>query len=141
MMFAPRNRGPNEAVRRFLADLRASVDRRSWQDRREGNRGSGAVAMVDQQGGADRRSGAERRIVLTDRRRRMHEAFSRGDAEHIREMMMDPGVEAACPRCDGNLMLGSVIPHKGGTARNVYCTGCRRGVLLVSALGKPLELA
>ncbi len=71
----------------------------------------------------------------------MHEAFSRGDAEHIREMMMDPGVEAACPQCDGNLLLGSVIPHEGGTARNVHCTSCRRGVLLVSAPGKPLELA
>ena len=102
---------------------------------------SGAVSVAEDQRGGDRRSGTERRIVLTDRRRRMHEAFSRGDAEHIREMMMDSGVEAACPQCDGNLMLGSVIPHEGGTARNVHCTSCRRSVLLVSAAGKPLELA
>ena len=99
------------------------------------------MPVVEEQRGGDRRSGAERRIVLTDRRRLIHEAFSRGDAEHIREMMMDPGVEAACPQCDGNLMLGSVIPHEGGTARNVRCTSCRRSVLLVSAIGKPLELA
>ena len=102
---------------------------------------SGAVGAVEDRGGGDRRSGAERRVVLTDRRRRMHEAFSRGDAEHIREMMMDSGVEASCPQCDGNLMLGSVIPHEGGTARNVHCTNCRHSVLLVSAPGKPLELA
>ena len=102
---------------------------------------SGAVGVVDDQRGGERRSGADRRIVLTDRRRLVHEAFSRGDAEHIREMMMDPGVEAACPQCDGNLLLGSVIPHEGGTARNVHCTSCRRSVLLVSPLGKPLELA
>ncbi len=140
-MFAPRNGGPSSAVRRFLADLRASADRRAWQERRAGDRRSSAVRVAEDQRGGDRRSGAERRIVLTDRRRRIPEAFSRGDAEHIREMMMDPGVEAACPECDGNLMLGSVIPHEGGTARNVHCTSCRRGVLLVSALGKPLELA
>ena len=138
-MFAPRNRGPSNAVRRFLADLRASADRRGWQERRSGNRMSGAV--VEEQSDGERRSGTERRIVLTDRRRRMNEAFSRGDAEHIREMMMDSGVEAACPQCDGNLMLGSVIPHEGGTARNVHCTSCRHSVLLVSAPGKPLELA
>ncbi|MCH7474894.1 MAG: hypothetical protein IIA27_09485 [Gemmatimonadetes bacterium] len=102
---------------------------------------SGAVSVAEDQRGGDRRSGTERRIVLTDRRRRMHEAFSRGDAEHIREMMMDSGVEAACPQCDGNLMLGSVIPHEGGTARHVHCTGCRHSVLLVSTPGKPLELA
>ncbi|MFB3112862.1 MAG: hypothetical protein ACE10G_12590, partial [Gemmatimonadales bacterium] len=78
---------------------------------------SGAASVVENQRGADRRSGAERRVVLTDRRRRMHEAVSRGDAEHIREMMMDSGVEVACPQCDGNLMLGSVMPHEGGTAR------------------------
>ena len=101
---------------------------------------SGAVGVVDDQRG-EGRSGAERRIVLTDRRRLMHEAVSRGDSEHIREMMMDPGVEVACPQCDGNLMLGSVIPHEGGTARNVHCTSCRRNVLLVSVPGKPLELA
>ncbi len=140
-MFAPRNRGPSHAVRRFLADLRASADRRAWQERRAGDRRSSAVRVVEDQRGDDRRSGAERRIVLTDRRRRIHEAFSCGDAEHIREMMMDPGVEAACPECDGNLMLGSVIPHEGGTGRNVHCTSCRRSVLLVSAPGKPLELA
>ncbi len=140
-MFAPRNRGPSNGVRRFLADLRASADRRSWQERRVGDRSSGAVGVAEDQRGGDRRSGAERRIVLTDRRRRMPEAFSRGDAEHIREMMMDPGVEAACPQCDGNLMLGSVIPHEGGRSRNVHCTSCRRSVLLVSAAGEPLELA
>ena len=99
------------------------------------------MRVAEDQRSDDRRSGTERRIVLTDRRRRMREAFSRGDAEHIREMMMDPGVEAACPQCDGRLMLGSVIPHEGGTARNVHCTSCRRNVLLVSAAGKPLELA
>ncbi len=99
------------------------------------------MRVVEDQRGGDRRSGAERRIVLTDRRRRMPEAFSRGDAEHIREMMMDPGVEAACPQCDGNLMLGSVMPHEGGAARNIHCTSCRSSVLLVSAPGKPLELA
>ncbi len=140
-MFAPRNRGPSNAVRRFLADLRASADRRAWQERRAGDRKTSSARVVEGQHDGDRRSGVERRIVLTDRRRRIHEAFSRGDAEHIREMMMDSGVEAACPRCDGNLMLGSVVPHEGGTARNVHCTSCRRSVLLVSAPGKPLELA
>ncbi len=140
-MFVSRNGGPSSAVRRFLADLRASADRRAWQERRAGDPSSGAVALLDDQGGSDRRSGAERRIVLTDRRRRMHEVFSRGDAEHIREMMMDPGVDVTCPQCDGDLMLGPVIPHDDGTARKMHCTNCRRSVLLVSEPGKPLELA
>ncbi len=99
------------------------------------------MRVAEDQRSSYRRSGAERRIVLTDRRRLIHEAFSRGEAEHIREMMMDSGVEAACPQCDGNLMLGSVIPHEAGTARTVHCAACRRSVLLVSAPGKPLELA
>ncbi len=139
MTFAPRS-GMTDGVRRFLADLRG-VDRRAWHERRSRDRRSGPQAVEHDQRNADRRSDADRRIVLTDRRRRIHESFSRGDAEHIREMMMDPGVEAACPQCDGSLMLGPLVDHEGGSARSVHCTHCRRAVLVVAAPGKPLELA
>ncbi len=139
MMFAPRS-GATDGVRRFLADLRGP-DRRSWHERRTCDRRNGPQTVEHDRRVAARRTGADRRIVLTDRRRRIHEAFSRGDSEHIREMMMDPGVEAACPQCDGSLMLGPVVDHAGGSARNVHCTHCRRAVVLVAAPGKPLELA
>jgi hypothetical protein len=139
MMFAPKS-GANDGVRRFLADLRGA-DRRSWHERRIRERRNGSQEVEPDRRRGERRSGTDRRIVLTDRRRRVHEAFSRGDAEQIREMMMDPGVEAACPQCDGSLMLGPVVDHEGGSARNVHCTQCRRAVLLVAAPGKPLELA
>jgi hypothetical protein len=138
-MFAPKS-GATDGVRRFLADLRGA-DRRSWHERRVRDRRNGTQEVEHDRRSAVQRSGAERRIVLTDRRRRIHEAFSRGDAEHIREMMMDPGVEAACPQCDGSLMLGPLVDHEGGSARDVHCTQCRRAVLIVAAPGKPLELA
>jgi hypothetical protein len=128
-------------VRRFLADLRNSADRRSGRKRRLTKRRAQAVHVVRERRVAIRRRGVERRTAIRDRRQPTpDDAFSRGDAEHIREMMMDPGVDAACPQCDGNLLLGPVMPHHGGTARHVHCTHCRRSVLIVSAPGKPLEL-
>ena len=139
MMFAPKS-GMSDGVRRFLADLRGP-DRRLWHERRVRDRRNGSQGVEHDRRAAERRSDVDRRVVLTDRRRRIHEAFSRGDAEHIREMMMDPGVEAACPQCDGSLMLGPLVDHEGGSARNVHCTQCRRAVLIVAAPGKPLEIA
>ena len=139
MTFAPPT-DMTDGVRRFLADLRG-VDRRAWHERRIRDQRNGPHAVEHDRRSAQRRSGADRRIVLTDRRRRIHESFSRGDAEHIREMMMDPGVAVACPHCDGSLMLGPLVDHEGGSARDVHCTQCRRAVLIVAAPGKPLELA
>lgn len=139
-MFAARS-GSANGVRRFLADLRSSADRRSGQKRRAKQRRVNTVRVARERRVVIRRRGLERRVAAVDRRQPAHhDDYSRGDAEHIREMMMDPGVDAACPQCDGSLLLGPVTPHHGGAARQVLCTDCRRGVLLVSAPGKPLEL-
>lgn len=126
-------------LRRFLADLRASGDRRSWTERRKGDRRRADEPVQHDRRVAQRRSGLDRRVVLTDRRRRIAETYTREEAELICQMVMHDDMEAACPKCDGNLLLGPVLDHEGKTAREVHCTECRRCVVLTDLPQELLE--
>ena len=129
-MISPSSKDPTRGLRRFLADLRESADRRAWTQRRSGDRRMATVPMEDDRRVAERRSGVDRRVVITDRRRRVAETYSLENAELICEMVMHDDMEAACPKCDGNLMLGPVIARDGKKVREVHCTDCRRCVVI-----------
>ena len=129
-MIAYSSNDPTRGIRRFLADLRASADRRAWTHRRSIDRRLASVPMETDRRVADRRSGVDRRVVLTDRRRRVEETYSLENAELICQMVMHLDMEAACPKCDGNLMLGPVIARDGKKVREVHCTDCRRCVVI-----------
>jgi hypothetical protein len=103
-----------DGVRRFLTDLRSGTERRTGRDRRRSSR----------PGDHDRRS-------KQDRRRPLAEQFSVAHGLLIREMVLRPNLEAACPVCDGNLLLGPAETHEGTRMQEVHCTACRRHALLV----------
>jgi hypothetical protein len=105
---------PEDGVRRFLNDLRSGIDRRSGQDRR----------------GKSRPGDHDRRGKL-DRRSPLREQFSVAHGLLIREMVLRPNLAAACPICDGNLLLGPAETHEGTRMQEVHCTGCRHHALLV----------
>ena len=118
---------PKEETPQFLPDYRSGTDRRAWQERRKDDSESGSHAA-----GRDRRDldgVAERRVVLTDRRHPTSERYSNNDAEHIRDMILDPyGV--VCPQCQGDLLLGRLATQQDITGRQVHCTSCRRSVII-----------
>ncbi len=129
-MISPSSKDPTRGIRRFLADLRESADRRAWTHRRSGDRRVATVPIEDDRRVVERRSGVDRRVVITDRRRRVADTYSLENAELICEMVMHDDMEAACPKCDGNLMLGPVIARDGKKVREVHCTDCRRCVVI-----------
>ncbi len=129
-MVAYSSNDPTRGLRRFFADLRESADRRTWSDRRSADRRVTSVPVESDQRAADRRGALDRRVVLTDRRHRVAETYSLENAELICEMVMHDDMEAACPKCDGNLMLGPVIVRDGKKVREVHCTDCRRCVVI-----------
>ncbi len=129
-MISPSSKDPTRGIRRFLADLRESADRRAWTPRRSGDRRVATVAVEHDRRVADRRRPVDRRVVITDRRRRVAETYSLENAELICQMVMHDDMEAACPKCDGNLMLGPVIARDGKKVREVHCTDCRRCVVI-----------
>ncbi len=129
-MISPSSKDPTRGLRRFLADLRESADRRAWTQRRSGDRRMATVPMEDDRRVAERRSGVDRRVVITDRRRRVAETYSLENAELICQMVMHDDMEAACPKCDGNLMLGPVITRESKKVREVHCTDCRRCLVI-----------
>ena len=129
-MVASRTRDPTNGLRRFISDLRASQDRRTWSDRRSADRRAETTAVEHDRRVTDRRSDQDRRVVLTDRRRRIVETYSLEDAEQICEMVMHDEREAACPACDGNLLLGPVEVCDEIAQREVHCTECRRCLVL-----------
>ena len=104
----------DDGVRRFLRDLRSGYDRRSGHDRRSKSR-----------------SGDHERRSDRDRRRSLADQFSVAHGLLIREMVLRPNLEAACPVCDGNLLLGPAETHEGTRMQEVHCTACRRHALLV----------
>ncbi len=126
---------PNEGLRRFLEDLRDGGDRRTGRDRRSGrDRRQHSVPVArERRSGADRRSGLERR--MGDRRRPLAKQFSLDDSESIRQMVVNPERQVACPCCEGNLLLGPPEDHDGIVMQEIHCTGCRRNVLLVDRNG------
>ena len=122
--------GFEDGLRRFLEDLRAEGERRSGRDRRAGERRVAIVPVQrERRSGLDRRRG-ERRVHL-DRRRPQIEQFTFTQSRMIREMVQDPARKAACPLCDGTLLLGPVETHAGVRMQDVVCTNCRRSTLLV----------
>ncbi len=129
-MISPSSNDPTRGIRRFLADLRESADRRAWTQRRSGDRRVATVPTEADRRVIERRSGADRRVVITDRRRRVADTYSLENAELICQMVMHDDMEAACPKCDGNLMLGPVIARDGKNVREVHCTDCRRCVVI-----------
>ena len=135
-----KTRDPNDGIRRFLADLRSSFDRRAWKDRRKNERRDSAEAVEPDRRSSDRRAKPERRVVLTDRRRRIADTFVREDAERIKKMVLDSGVAVGCPRCDGNLLLGPPVTREGSVVRQVHCTACRHGVVITDLPGHPFEV-
>ncbi len=129
-MISHSSKDPTRGIRRFLADLRESADRRAWTPRRSGDRRVATVPVEHDRRVADRRRPVDRRVVITDRRRRVAETYSLENAELICQMVMHDDMEAACPKCDGNLMLGPVIARDGKKVREVHCTDCRRCVVI-----------
>ncbi len=129
-MISPSSKDPTRGLRRFLADLRESAERRAWTQRRSGDRRVATVPIEDDRRVAERRSGLDRRVVITDRRRRVAETYSLENAELICQMVMHDDMEAACPKCDGNLMLGPVITRESKKVRDVHCTDCRRCLVI-----------
>ncbi len=129
-MISHSSKDPTRGLRRFLADLRESAERRAWTQRRSGDRRVATVPIEDDRRVAERRSGVDRRVVITDRRRRVAETYSLENAELICQMVMHDDMEAACPKCDGNLMLGPVITRDSKKVREVHCTDCRRCLVI-----------
>ncbi len=129
-MISHGSKDPTRGIRRFLADLRESADRRAWAHRRNADRRVASEPMEHDRRVAERRSEVDRRVVLTDRRRRVAETYSLENAELICQMVMHDDMEAACPKCDGNLMLGPVIVRDEKRVREVHCTDCRRCVVI-----------
>ncbi len=118
-------------VGRFLTDFRTGTDRRSAEDRRERDRRDAPLHVVrDRRDARDRRDGADRR-GWAERRRPLGEQFSFEDAQRIGEMVKNAVLEAACPKCDGNLLRGPRTSHEGVSMQEVHCTHCRRNALLV----------
>ena len=107
----------------FLADSRSGEDRREWHERRESDSSPA--------GREDRSSGADRRIVLIDRRHATSEPYSHKDAERIRDMILKP-VGVSCPQCGGDLLLGQLASLHDVTGRQIHCVTCRRSVLIAA---------
>ncbi len=129
-MISHSSKDPTRGLRRFLADLRESAERRAWTQRRSSDRRVATVPIEDDRRVTERRSGLDRRVVITDRRRRVAETYSLENAELICQMVMHDDMEAACPKCDGNLMLGPVITRESKKVRDVHCTDCRRCLVI-----------
>jgi hypothetical protein len=127
-------------VRRFLEDYRSGFERRSWEERRDDDRRAASSPVPqERRSGEERRSGAQRRIKLTERRRPLTEPFAHEHGEQIRVMILSSGVEVACPRCNGNLLIGSPVAQGIGTVREVHCTKCRHHVVIRNLPGEPLD--
>jgi DNA-directed RNA polymerase subunit RPC12/RpoP len=124
-------------MQRFKDDGREKQERRSWEDRRLAERRSSTDEVEDdRRSGKDRREG-DRRVMLLDRRRRMSDPYALQHAELIREMLLHPDADVACPRCGGSLLLGPPEVRGADTAREVRCTECRHSVVIS---GLPPEL-
>ena len=125
-------RESDDGVRRFLTDFRSHTDRRSFDERRSGERrGSEATVEEERRCPDDRRDTYDRREMLLDRRRGVSESFIQEQVGWIREALLNAETEVACPRCEGDLMLGQAVRHGESFARRVHCTACRHCVVIV----------
>ncbi len=126
MSETPTEKSSDES-RQFLTDSRSGEDRREWHERRIGDRGSGSSPAKPEH----RSSGADRRVVLIDRRHATSEPYSHKDAERIRDMILKP-VGVSCPQCGGDLLLGQLASLHDVTGRQIHCVTCRRSVLIAA---------
>lgn len=124
---------------RFRIDERAGSERRSWHDRRESDQQTSAGDPAgERRGPTERRTSGERRVMLLDRRRKMSDPYATRHAELIREMLLNPEMPVACPRCGGELVLGQARERRGDTVREVRCTRCRRCVVITGLGPNPV---
>jgi hypothetical protein len=121
----------SKRLRAFLEDFRFGTERRSWNDRRHGERRQQDLEVANERRSmGERRDGIDRRVMLLDRRRRTSEPYTQRHAEQIRAMVLHPEAGASCPRCDGSLLLGPPVSRDDGIAREVRCTRCRHSVVI-----------
>ncbi len=129
-MTTERNEGSDEGHRPFADDLRSGEDRRSADERRIAERREHTDSQDrNRRSGTDRRSGEERRVD-PDRRQQSSSGFTPEEAERIRDMVLNPTGDVACPRCDGTLLLGPLTSSASGNEREVRCTSCRGSVTI-----------
>lgn len=120
-----------EGVKRFLKDFRSHTDRRSFEERRVGDRRSGQSSVEDDRRDSDdRRDRYDRRETLLDRRRGTPEQFIREHVEWIRGAVRNTSMNVACPRCEGDLLLGPTIQRGELWVREVHCTSCRHHTII-----------
>ncbi len=125
------SKGDPASQRNFKDDYREGEERRSWEERRKNERRKSTQDVPhERRSEPNRRSGNDRRVMLLDRRRRTSEPYALQHAELIRAMLLDPDSAAACPRCDGPLLLGQPTPKGDSFVREVRCTKCRHSVLI-----------
>ena len=126
----------NEGVKRFLTDFRSRTDRRSFDERRVGGRRAKKETVDDERRAPDdRRDIYDRRETLLDRRRGTSESFIREHAVWIREAMLNAEAAVACPRCEGDLLLGPTVQRGSKFVREVHCTACRHCVVITDVPG------
>ena len=107
---------PDEGLRRFLKDFRSHTERRSFDERRRPE---------------ERRDTYDRREMLLDRRRGTSEPFIREHMGWIRQALLNAEAEVACPRCQGDLLLGPTARRGNTFVREVHCTACRHRAVIV----------
>ena len=123
---------PDEGLRRFLTDFRSHHERRSFDERRAADRRSGENTVEDERRcPEERRDSYDRREMLLDRRRSTPELFIREQIELIRHALLNSETSVACPRCEGDLLLGPSVQRGDKFTREVHCTGCRHRAVVV----------
>jgi len=125
-------RDQDEGGKRFLTDFRSCTDRRSFDERRVGGRRAKEDNVDDERRTPDdRRDRYDRREMLLDRRRGTSESFIREHVGWIREALLNEETPVACPRCEGDLLLGPTVQRRGKSVQEVHCTACRHRAVIV----------
>ena len=123
---------PDEGLRRFLKDFRSHTERRSFDERRAADRRASDGAVDDERRRPEeRRDTYDRREMLLDRRRGTSEPFIREHMGWIRQALLNAEAEVACPRCQGDLLLGPTVRRGNKFVREVHCTACRHRAVII----------
>ena len=113
----------DEGLRRFLTDFRSHHERRSFDERRAAERRSGESTVdAERRRPEDRRDSDDRREMLLDRRRCTSELFIREQIEWIRRALLNSETSVACPRCEGDLLLGPTSQRGGINGIDTFIT-------------------
>lgn len=126
----------NDSEKRpFLPERRTGDDRRTGAERRSGVDRRDRLGIIDLAVEAERRRLDDRRVrrdrrATRERRRPSTAQFSWKDTVRIHKLLADATRDAACPRCQGRLLLGPLEFTEGVTTREVHCTGCRYSVAI-----------